>query len=110
MRNVHANDIAYVPRPALVVANDYPPHFELERRRHGVAPALFRTTAPGDHAQALFIGKAKQSRDFFGAAGGGGEAAIGAPQMFGPNDGGQWSGHVLHMDQKNSATPAVSSG
>lgn len=34
MRHVHANDIAYVPRPALVVANDYPPHFELARHSH----------------------------------------------------------------------------
>jgi AraC-like DNA-binding protein len=34
MRNVHANDIPYVPRPALAVANDYPPDFELARHRH----------------------------------------------------------------------------
>lgn len=34
MRNIHANDIAYVPRPALAVANDYPPDFELARHSH----------------------------------------------------------------------------
>jgi len=39
-------------------------HFEQKRRRHGVAPALFSTPTPGDHAATVFICNAKQSRDF----------------------------------------------
>ena len=34
MRHVHPNDFDTVPRPAIAVANDYPPAFELARHTH----------------------------------------------------------------------------
>jgi AraC-like DNA-binding protein len=34
MRHVHPNDFDDVPRPALAIANDYPPAFELARHSH----------------------------------------------------------------------------
>ena len=41
MRHVHPNDFDDVPRPAIAVANDYPPAFELARHTHRRGQLLY---------------------------------------------------------------------
>ncbi len=41
MRHVHPNDFDDVPRPALAIANDYPPAFELARHTHRRGQLLY---------------------------------------------------------------------
>src|ERR1700677_3605529 len=82
--------------------------FQDQRRLDHVAPVLLRTPAPAHDCAVVCMREAKHRRHLFFIARSDGDRAARDAQMFRTGNRFEGGSNVLH--QKNSATPAVSSG